>query len=84
MPERIMDYWNPFLETLPREKLVEMELKNFRKYMRYAQEHSVFYRKKFEGIEPEDLKTREDIKSLPQTDKDDLRIAQEREMSGVY
>jgi len=52
--------------------------------MRYAKEHSVFYRKKFEGIEPEDLKTREDIKSLPPTDKEDLRIAQEREEPTIY
>ena len=84
MSARIMEYWNPFLETLPREKLVEIELKNFRKYMRYAKEHSIFYRKKFEGIEPEDLKTREDIKSLPPTDKEDLRIAQEREEPTIY
>jgi phenylacetate-CoA ligase len=84
MPARLTDYWNPFLETLPRERLVEIELKNFHEYLRYAKEKSAFYRKKFEGIDPEDLKTREDIKGLPLTDKEDLRIAQEREAPTIY
>jgi phenylacetate-CoA ligase len=77
-------YWNPFLETLPREKLVEIELKNFRKYLQYAKEHSAFCGKKFQGIEPEDIKTREDLKGLPLTDKEDLRIAQEGEATTIY
>jgi phenylacetate-CoA ligase len=84
MPARITDYWNPFLETLPRERLVAIELKNFHEVLRYAKEKSVFYRKKFEDIDPEDLKTREDIKGLPLTDKEDLRIAQEREAPTIY
>lgn len=78
------DFWNPFLETLPREKLVEIELKNFRKYLQYAKKHSAFYRKKLEGIAPEDIRTREDVKNLPLTDKEDLRIAQEREEPTIY
>jgi len=77
-------YWNPYLETLSREKLVEIELKNFRKYLRYAQEHSALYRKKFQGIDPEDIKTRQDLTKLPLTDKDDLRVAQEREEPTIY
>ncbi len=30
MADGSIPYWNPFLETLPREKLVQIELKNFR------------------------------------------------------
>ena len=45
------DFWNPFLETLPPEKLAEIELKNFRRYLQYAKEHSEFYRKTLAGIE---------------------------------
>jgi len=78
------NFWNPLLETLPREKLVEIELKNFRRYMRYAKEHSEFYRKKLAGVEPDDIRSREDLKSLPLTDKEDLRIAQDGEGPSIY
>ena len=77
-------YWNPFLETLPREKLEKIELRNFRKYVAYAKAHSALYGGKFEEIEPEDLRSREDIRRLPLTDKEDLRIAQEREEPSIY
>ena len=77
-------YWNPVLETLEREKLVEIELRNFRRYMGYAKAHSVFYRKKFKGIEPGDIRTREDLVKLPLTDKEDLRLAQELEEPTIY
>jgi phenylacetate-CoA ligase len=78
MPERIMEYWNPFLETLPRERLIEIELKNFRKYLRYAKENSPFYGKRYKDIDPDDIETKEDIRHLPLIDKEDLRTAQAR------
>ena len=31
-------YWNPILETLPRERLMEIELKRFREALRWAKE----------------------------------------------
>lgn len=78
------DFWNPFLETLPREKLVAIELKNFRRYLRYAKDHSEFYRKTLASVEPDDIRNREDLKSLPLTDKEDLRIAQEGKDTTIY
>ena len=78
------NFWNPFLETLPRQKLVEIELKNFRRYLQYAKEHSGFYRRTLAGVEPDDIQTREDLKSLPLTDKEDLRIAQEGDVATIY
>ena len=78
MPLRIMKYWNPFLETLPRERLIEIELKNFRKYFWYAKENSSFYGKRYKDIDPQDIKSKEDIRHLPLIDKEDLRTAQER------
>jgi len=77
-------YWNPILETLPREKLVEIELKNFRRHLRYAKAHSPLYRKRFKGVEPEDIKTRQDLKGLPLIEKEDLRIAQAGEAPTIY
>jgi phenylacetate-CoA ligase len=37
-------YWNPAVETLPRERLVEIELKRFRELLRWSQENSPFYK----------------------------------------
>jgi phenylacetate-CoA ligase len=71
------EYWNPFLETLPREDLTEIELRNFRKYLQYAKENSALYREKYKDIDPGKIKSREDLKGLPLTDKEDLRAAQE-------
>ncbi|MDF1590812.1 MAG: AMP-binding protein [Desulfobacterales bacterium] len=77
-------YWNPLLETLPREKLVKIELNNFRKYLRYAKAHSAFYMKRFKNVEPEDIKTLQDLKGLPLTEKEDLRVAQAGEDPTIY
>jgi phenylacetate-coenzyme A ligase PaaK-like adenylate-forming protein len=35
-----MRYWNPYVETLSRERLLELELNRFRKLFQYAKEHS--------------------------------------------
>ena len=75
-----MKYWNPYLETLPREQLVEIELNNFRKILQYAKERSRFYRHRYKDINPEDIKTKDDIRHLPLIDKEDLRAAQEEGM----
>lgn len=78
------EYWNPWMETLKREKLLEIELRNFQKYMKYAKSHSPLYRNKLDGIEPEDIQTREDLRRLPLTDKEDLRLAQEGDGKSLY
>jgi len=70
-------YWNPVIETLPRERLLEIELKRFREVLRWAKETSPFYRKKLHGIEPEDIRTLEDVSKVPITEKEELREAQE-------
>jgi phenylacetate-CoA ligase len=69
-------YWNPFVETLPREKLNLIQIKNFRKIFSYAKEHSALYREKHQGVSPDDIRTIEDIRRIPLIDKEDLRRAQ--------
>lgn len=69
-------YWNPIIETLPRERLREIELKRFREVLRWAKEASPFYKKKLRGIEPEDIRSFEDISKVPITEKEELREAQ--------
>ena len=77
-------YWNPVVETLPRERLTEIELKRFRETLRWAKEGSPFYKKKLHGIEPEDIRTLEDVAKVPMTEKDELREAQENKEIPLY
>ncbi len=71
--------WKPDLETLPREDLEQRQLNLFRKQMAYVIEKSPFYRRKFEdaGAQPNDIKTLDDIRKLPFTNKDELLKNQE-------
>ena len=72
-------YWNPFLETLPRDELVHIEIKRFRETMAFTIKNCPMYRDKFKevGISPEEIKTLDDIRKVPLTDKEELRRAQE-------
>jgi phenylacetate-coenzyme A ligase PaaK-like adenylate-forming protein len=47
--------WKPYVETLPRERLRGLELKNFREILRYAKKSSPFYRDMLRGVEPEEV-----------------------------
>jgi len=72
-----MKYWNPYLETLPKETLRKIELSHFRNIFSHAKTHSVFYQQKLKSIEPNDIATLDDIKKIPMTDKEELRKYQE-------
>jgi phenylacetate-CoA ligase len=74
-------YWNPILETLPREKLVELQLKKFKSIFNWAYEHSKFYHKLYAeaGIEPGDIRTFEDIRKIPKVEKSMMRAIQGKE-----
>lgn len=71
--------WKPELETMPREKLLEHQLKLFRKQMAYVYERAPFYRRKFDdaGVRPEYINTLEDVSKIPFTVKEELRRSQE-------
>ncbi len=68
-------YWNKEVETMPREKLRELQLERLKKIVKYAYERVPFYRKRFDekGIKPEDIQKLEDIRYIPFTSKADLR-----------
>jgi len=72
-------YWNPILETLPREKLEALQLKKFRRILEWAYDNSPFYRKLYQqsGLEPGDIKTMADIQKVPKVDKAMLRESQQ-------
>ncbi len=71
-------YWNPVLETLPREKLQQLQFKKFQRILRWAYDNSPFYHRLYSsaGLEPGDIKTYEDIQRVPKTDKAMLREIQ--------
>lgn len=77
----VEQYWNPVLETLPREKLQRLQLKKFKNILKWAYENSPFYRSLYKdaGLEPGDIKTLDDIRKVPKTEKSMLREAQGRE-----
>jgi phenylacetate-CoA ligase len=77
MTENRRTYWNPWIETLPSEGLQRIQIANFRRILAYAKQHSPFYGRLYHGIEPEGIRTIEDIRALPLVDKEDLRTAQD-------
>jgi phenylacetate-CoA ligase len=74
-------YWNPILETLPQEKLRELQLKKFQRIFKWAYDNSPFYHNLYRdaGIEPGDIRTLDDIRKVPKVKKADLRAIQGKE-----
>lgn len=74
-------YWNPLIETMPVERLSELQLKKFKRILGWACNNSPFYKRIYRdaGLEPEDIKTYEDIRHVPKVEKDMLREVQTRE-----
>ena len=68
-------FWNPVLETLPRETLQQLQLKKFKRIFAWAFTHSKFHRSIYDaaGITPDDIKSLEDIKRIPKVEKSMMR-----------
>jgi phenylacetate-CoA ligase len=64
-------YWNEEVETMPREKLKQLQEAKLKKQIAYVYNHSPFHRKNFDeaGIKPDDIKTIDDLQKVPLTDK---------------
>lgn len=67
-------YWEESMEKMDRSVLNAMQLDSVRKSVKNSIK-SVYYKKKLQdgGIQPDDIRTLDDIKALPLTTKDDLR-----------
>jgi phenylacetate-CoA ligase len=67
--------WNEPAETMPREDLEQLQLERLQSTLNRVYKNVKFYRGRFEGlgIEPGDIRSREDLEKLPFTTKDDLR-----------
>ena len=68
--------WDQGIETMPRERLRELQLKNLQQSLRKTAANVPCYQAKFaeSGFDPRDFKTLEQISELPFTTKEDLRL----------
>ena len=68
------EYWQPELETMPREALERLQVEKLRKSIEIAL-RSPFYGKRLAeaGITPDSIQTVADVRKLPFTTKQDLR-----------
>jgi|Deesub1362A_J573_1020465.scaffolds.fasta_scaffold00060_27 phenylacetate-CoA ligase len=68
-------YFQPDLETLPAERLREIQLDRFRRMIRRAMEECSFYAELYrkEGVEPEEIRSLEDVRKVPLLDRERLR-----------
>lgn len=69
------DYWEPEVETLPRDRLQELQLKRLKNTLADACSTVDLYRKRLDdaGIDPEKFDSLDDLEKIPFTVKDDLR-----------
>ena len=74
-------FWNPLRETLPREEIAKLQVKKFKRIMKWAYEHSKFHGQLYRdaGLEPGDIKTMEDIARVPKVEKGMMRGIQKKE-----
>jgi phenylacetate-CoA ligase len=69
------NYYNKAAETMPRDKLRELQGQRLQATIKRVYENNPVYRKKLDakGIKPEDIRSVDDLKRLPFTYKQDLR-----------
>ena len=67
--------WNKEAETMPREKLEELQLERLRQTVKRVYENVPMYKKRFDehGLSADSLKTLDDLEKFPFTLKTDLR-----------
>ena len=73
-------YWNPVLETLPAERIRALQLKKFKRIFKWAYDHSKFHRSLYEnaGLEPDDIRTMDDIRRVPKVEKSMMQRIQRK------
>ena len=78
-PNGYAPYWEEGLETMPRERIREMQLGLLKETISFAYERSPFYRKNFDaaGVNPASVRGLDDLEKFPFIDKKVLRERQE-------
>ncbi len=62
--------WSP--SDLTQEKIEAFQIERFRNALSYVKNKSDYYREHLQGIEPDEIRTMEDIKKIPYTTEQDL------------
>ena len=64
-------YWNPLIETLPPEKLRDLQFMKFKRTLDWVYQNSPFYKKIYKkaGLEPGDIKNTNEIRHIPKIEK---------------
>ena len=75
-------YWNPILETLPLEEMRKLQVKKFRRIVKWAYERSKFHRKLYQeaGLKPGDIRSYDDIAKVPKVEKAMMREIQKKDL----
>ncbi|HME54261.1 MAG TPA: phenylacetate--CoA ligase [Candidatus Lokiarchaeia archaeon] len=68
-------YWNKEIETMPRTKLQDLQVRRFKELIKRCYTKVKHYKEKFDelGITPDDFQTLDDLSKFPITVKTDLR-----------
>jgi phenylacetate-CoA ligase len=68
-------YFDPQVETMPREALAALQFERLRKTLRNAYDHVPLHRQRMDaaGVVPEEVRTLDDLRRVPFTFKTDLR-----------
>ena len=71
-------YWNPVMETLPPDKIKQLQLNKFKNIFNWTYKHSAFHRRLYDdaGIKPGDIQSFGDIKRVPKVEKSMMRDIQ--------
>ncbi|MCM2263909.1 MAG: phenylacetate--CoA ligase [Desulfuromonadales bacterium] len=71
-----MEIWDSTHECMPREELAQLQLERLQATLNRAYKNVTCYRRKFDemGIIPEDIQSLDDLRRLPFTAKEDMRL----------
>ncbi len=74
-------YWNPVLETLPKNKLKQLQFFKFKRIFKWTFKNSKFHRALYKsaGVEPEDIHSFDDIKKIPKVEKSMMQRIQNKD-----
>ena len=78
---KTVKFWNPYLETLPRESLEKLQLKKFKRIVKWAYDNSKFHKALYDdaGLKPEDIRSMEDVNRVPKVEKSMMRTIQRKD-----
>ena len=71
-------YFDERVERMPQPQLLEHQLRQLRERLSYVSERSPFYRRKLDaaGIRAGNVRTLDDVRRIPFTEKEELRLSQ--------